>query len=139
MTWSNPKPDKAEEVARKRRMRAAEREWKAQQERMGVRAMPYTGLARPSFLYVIVDERGEVKVGFSVDVEKRRRELQVGRARPLSIYAREAVDCMFPREAEALAHETLKAHRIRGEWFKCHPEVALAAIRKAAWEAEDGS
>ena len=113
-----------------------EEAWARLQKHEG-RSLAFT-TTRPAFLYVIVDDRGECKVGFSGNVERRCRDLQGARARKLTIYAREPVDCMYPTEAEAAAHAYLKRYRLRGEWFACHPEIALAAIRRAAWEAEDG-
>lgn len=92
----------------------------------------------PSFVYVIVDTEGLVKVGFSQNVRKRAITLQSGSGRELTVYASEPVDGQNPKGAEAAAHRMLAKHRVRGEWFRCHPEVALAAIRKAAFLADNG-
>ena len=140
MATHNLKRDLREEQVRKRRLKQAERAYErllvARGDKPLVRVAAPT--VRSAFLYVITDGRGEVKVGFSVDVDKRRANLQTARATTLTVYARECVDCLYPKEAEDMAHKLLERYRVRGEWFKCHPEVALAAIRKAAWLAEDG-
>jgi hypothetical protein len=134
------KPDAREEKARKRRLREASQQWERLQVARGKRLFSHfvAPQSRSVFLYVIVSERGHVKVGFSNDVEKRRAALQGASAAGLTVYAREAIDCLYPREAEGMAHKLLERYRLRGEWFDCHPEMALAAVKKAAWLAEDG-
>lgn len=93
---------------------------------------------RTAFLYVICDDAGLVKVGISTDVKRRLSGLQSSTGRRLTIYAQEPLDTQDPFAAEAAAHRRLHRHRVRGEWFNCHPEQAFAAVRVTAFEAEDG-
>lgn len=98
----------------------------------------FTPFAEVLCLYVIWNGAPPVKVGYSQDVRKRLAGLQTGRADTLSVYAQEAVETLDILSAEQAVHAMLKRYRLRGEWFDCHPEIALAAVRKVAWLAEDG-
>lgn len=95
-------------------------------------ALSFAPSRAPAYLYVIVSEAGLVKVGFSQNVRKRLAGLQGATAHMLHIHAAEPVDEMLPMEAEGEAHRRLGRYRVRGDWFNCHPEVALAVIRKVA-------
>lgn len=93
----------------------------------------------PAFLYVVTAPDGTVKVGYATDPRRRLATLQSTAAQRLDLYATEAIDGQNPREAERHAHHILERHRIRGEWFRVHPEIALAAIRTAAFCADNGT
>ena len=93
---------------------------------------------RTTFLYVIWNGSDRVKVGISVDVTKRLSVLQSNTTEALAIYAAVPLDTLRPLDAERAAHGELRAYRIRGEWFSCHPEQALATVHRIAFMAEDG-
>lgn len=93
----------------------------------------------PAFVYVITAANGLVKVGVTQNPTKRLAQLQTATHHRLEIYATEPIDGQDPYAAERDAHRLLQRHRVRGEWFDCHPEAALAAIRKAAFWADNGA
>ncbi len=77
----------------------------------------------PGFVYFIQGETGgPIKIGYSDDVLKRLKGLQTGHPDNLRILF------TFPGnpEDEKAMHETLNAHRLRGEWFKPSTEVFSA-------------
>ena len=94
---------------------------------------------RTTFLYVIWNGADRVKVGISVDVTRRLGQLQGSTAETLAIYAAVPLDTSRPLMAERAAHDELRPYRLRGEWFACHPERALATIHRIAFMAEDGA
>lgn len=69
---------------------------------------------------------GPVKIGVTIELEKRLSSLQTGHHQELEVIA----SLEGGRETEAYLHESLAAHRIRGEWFTRSPEVE-AAIERA--------
>ena len=93
---------------------------------------------RTTFLYVIWNGSDRVKVGISVDVPRRLGQLQSSTAEALEVYGAVPLDTQCPLEIERAAHDELKRFRVRGEWFSCHPERALATIHRIAFMAEDG-
>lgn len=65
-----------------------------------------------------------VKIGWLTDAENiglRRSALQSGSAAPIELVATMRGD----RRLEAALHRVFKAHRVRGEWFKCCGPVRL--------------
>jgi hypothetical protein len=77
------------------------------------------------WIYGITD--GEhLKVGFAIDIEKRRRGLQTASPRELTVVYRWRVTQWKKSTAEILNaknwekhyHKKLAAHAVRGEWFK---------------------
>lgn len=83
------------------------------------------------FVYVITDEHGMSKIGFSSDPRARLAMLQTASAHPLRLMS------VIPmgRHAYAVeqeAHAMLDTHRVTGEWFNVSPNVATAAVYGAA-------
>jgi len=68
-----------------------------------------------SYLYVIIDTDGARKLGFSMNPDKRVKELQTGNPKELSVEYRLPV--RERRLAEKSLHALFPAERIRGEWF----------------------
>lgn len=71
------------------------------------------------WVYFITDGVGHVKIGYTVDVSARVRELQVGNPFPLSVIAAVKGGAQLEREL----HRRFAEHRMCGEWFKLAPEI----------------
>jgi hypothetical protein len=85
-----------------------------------------------SFIYVISNGRGLVKVGISTNPTARLAQLQRASAAHLSLAYVGALRCTgYAVEAEA--HRTLAGYRQNGEWFNCPADMAVAAIAAAAY------
>lgn len=67
-----------------------------------------------SYVYLIEDGAGRVKIGLAIDPQKRLRQLQTGSSSKLRILATLPGD----REDELLLHKTFRAERRGGEWFE---------------------
>ena len=99
-------------------------------------AEPATSETLADDLYVMQNSRisDEVKVGRSMDPEKRRRALQASQNYRMNILA------VFPGAGhlEPLVHGMLaycRVHDVPGrEWFKCNPQTAFGAIGTALGE-----
>ena len=84
-------------------------------------------------LYVMQNSRisAEVKIGRSINPDKRRRDLQASQNYRINISA------VFPGAGhlEPLVHDMLAYCRVRDvpgrEWFKCTPQTAFGAIGTA--------
>lgn len=77
----------------------------------------------PHIYFVQAEQGGPIKIGVSVDPERRLRELQT--ASPYRLVIRRTV----PNEghAERWLHEVFGPYRMEGEWFLAHPVVANVA------------
>lgn len=83
-------------------------------------------LMTPGQVYFIqAGNTGSIKIGWSSNVEKRLRMLQVASPEPLSLLHKEAGT---GRDERNLHHKFCRYHAI-GEWFKPHPEL-LAYIKE---------
>lgn len=83
------------------------------------------------YVYVIKGEHGRVKIGSSINPEKRCAELQTGSPVRLWIEHTAAIlGSALPVELEA--HAMLDRYRLNGEWFAVSVEVAVATIAAAA-------
>jgi hypothetical protein len=74
---------------------------------------------RTSFIYAVRAEDGAIKLGYTIDVERRRREfckLDRGHVEVLG----STVGTMTEEQA---IHRRLQAHRIEGEWYRPAAEV----------------
>ncbi|WP_371931827.1 GIY-YIG nuclease family protein [Mameliella sp. MMSF_3552] len=88
-------------------------------------------LGRRLWLYAIHDETaGAVKIGVSLDVDKRFLQICAGSASDLVLTTAVSV---FPSRVvglcEEYVHEVLRLRLVRGEWFKIHPACADTVIR----------
>jgi len=79
---------------------------------------------RLGFVYFIGGVDGPMKVGFSVDPDRRLRALQTANPKTLRVWGAIA----GPPELESHIHERLSATRTRGEWFE--RTAALAVMRE---------
>jgi len=87
------------------------------------------------FIYVIgpLDGAKSLKIGIARDLGERLMTLQIGNPEPLAFHG------AFPvagtnydaKRVEYLAHDILRDHRARGEWFMCNADKARAAIVEA--------
>ncbi len=71
------------------------------------------------FVYFLrAGNRGAIKIGMAIDVEKRVLELQTGNAFKLNVIAK--IPCDNREQAlhiEQQLHKRFAKQRIRGEWF----------------------
>lgn len=77
-------------------------------------------------LYVMQNEFGLIKIGRSLDPERRRKSLQSGEGCTIAVVA--VLEGQGHREEQI--HLSLKRHVIEGEWFR-GTQSARAAIREA--------
>jgi hypothetical protein len=76
----------------------------------------------PKVYFVINEQMTRLKIGTSVNPEKRLRSIQTGNADTLVIYGTVLGDRHFEKQL----HNELRKHRISGEWFS-FPECKLRA------------
>ena len=74
--------------------------------------------------------RGPIKIGVSKNPKARRSALQSSNAETLILLATEPGG--FEREGEL--HNSLKKHRITGEWFHPHADVLAAIASATPWK-----
>lgn len=84
--------------------------------------MVHVSDVRHSAVYFLVDGYGpeaRVKVGHTVDTDRRLRELQTAHGSKLRYLG------WIPggREQELRLHAALSPHHVRGEWYRLTPEV----------------
>jgi len=83
-------------------------------------------------VYVVGSYKGPVKIGIAHDVEKRLSALQTGHPHELRIYGTVEVPADIAREVEMACHGELASRRLRGEWFKASPNLALTTVEMMA-------
>lgn len=74
-------------------------------------------------IYFIGPESGPIKIGYTVNVTLRLRDLRLANALPLKLWA----SIHGPTKLEREYHRRFAAHRLHGEWFERHPDI-LAEI-----------
>ena len=72
------------------------------------------------YVYFIGPESGPVKIGFAVDVERRRIAIQCGHPTKLIVHATMPGN----RAIEQGMHSRFQAQHIRGEWFALNGDLA---------------
>lgn len=85
------------------------------------------------YIYVIPCE-DLLKIGVARDVKDRWRALAT--SNPLigePLYVSKTLDGAITIEREI--HAELRKYRVRGEWFRCDPQIALDAVRRHEVEA----
>lgn len=88
--------------------------------------------AATSFVYVIGQADGPLKIGVSSDVEKRRKSLQTASHKDfLIIHLSRPMRRKDAFAVERDSHQQLAAHAVGGEWFSCTAEEARCAIERA--------
>ena len=97
------------------------------------------GSAPPSigFVYVIRGEHGLIKVGSSTNPRARLAQLRTASPFPLEIDYLGFTRSDLYVEVEKTAHAILADHRVNLEWFDCEPDIAVAAIHRAAFRLGD--
>lgn len=81
------------------------------------------GLRGEGSLYFIGSEDGPIKVGWTKEVPRRLREISTANWLPISVYG----TIVGTSELEALAHDQLAEHCVRGEWFERDAALSLLA------------
>ena len=92
----------------------------------GVRAVQAPDGGRAPSLYMVQSggPSGPVKIGYATNVLYRVSNLQTGNPERLTLILEARVP--DPAALEAELHDRFCAHRIRGEWFRYHQDVAAA-------------
>lgn len=86
-----------------------------------------------TFVYVIGRPQGPVKIGMSIDPERRAKALQPGCPFPLRVLHRVAfLSGKKAYEVEQQTHEILDDCATVGEWFDVDADYALDSIRVVA-------
>ncbi len=90
-----------------------------------------------TYLYVIASSvEGPCKIGYSVQPEKRVRQLQTGHAQTLKLHYSELVPQHEARRIEKQIHTTIGYLRSRGEWFNITVNDAIAEVQFGLMSAE---
>lgn len=126
-----------------RKMRVSETDYLVSDQRILLSADGARRLGHPQFasaliraqdqtswqsIYVI-PANGLVKIGIASDVNRRLAALRTGNPHIESVaYASAKLRCAG--DVEKAVHLELAAFKVRGEWFRCAPEIAIAAIRR---------
>jgi len=84
---------------------------------------------KAEFLYVIGTGHRSVKVGRSVEPERRKNDLQGGAFAHLRVVYSRA--CDTAHLAEKIAHTILAQYRQSGEWFQVSEQEAIRAVDTA--------
>lgn len=85
-----------------------------------------------SYIYIVgASKDGPVKIGLSVDPERRRRQLQTGYPEPLQVFHTEEVESDWVQIMEGIIHRENRHKRLKGEWFRMSVEDAILEIRHA--------
>jgi hypothetical protein len=83
-------------------------------------------------IYFIVPENERmVKIGRSIDVQRRLIDLQIGSPVRLRVYASFRVPLSHSVSIEGYLHYAFKKHYLHGEWFKFTAEMKRAVDRGA--------
>lgn len=85
-----------------------------------------------AFVYFIASGRDIIKVGMAKDVGKRVRALQTGGPFEMKVIHKIEVAAERVAALEKLIHKRLKRYRIRGEWFRVEPALAIRTAERAA-------
>lgn len=89
-----------------------------------------------AYVYVIGIVDNPVKVGFAADTARRLMGLQIGCPDEMKLFHAIKVTRGAATSVERGAHERLREHHRRGEWFNVTAEEAKAAILASVPEAE---
>jgi hypothetical protein len=80
-------------------------------------------------VYIVgVMPSGPVKIGLSTNFRNRLVCLQTGFHLDLKLIRKWKLNCSSATRLERAAHRELKDVQLKGEWFSCSPDVAIAAI-----------
>jgi predicted GIY-YIG superfamily endonuclease len=81
--------------------------------------------SRRGFVYVIQAANNTCKIGISIDVEKRIRDLQRTSGKFLKLVRSFETSRESMRDVESAAHAHFHEHRVSGEWFDLSPDDAV--------------
>ncbi|HEY8593294.1 MAG TPA: GIY-YIG nuclease family protein [Sphingomicrobium sp.] len=86
---------------------------------------------RKGRVYFVGAPGGEIKIGYSVDLRRRRNELQVGSSKKVQVLA----SVPGGREEEAAMHLRFRHLHLRGDWFEPGPDLLAYIWQVAGWSA----
>lgn len=84
------------------------------------------------YVYCIGGDYGPVKVGYSVNPEKRVQDFQTGNSLELRVLAKREGGLRCEYEA----HRALRNHWVRGEWFKRKETLAYFGVDERGSDLE---
>lgn len=90
-----------------------------------------------AYVYVIGSSGGPCKVGYSVDTERRLRDLQRPRTQRITVFGKWPIGHAAALSVERYAHWLLREKQISGEWFDVTAEEAADAVSAAIHEGVD--
>lgn len=90
-----------------------------------------------AYVYVIGSPNGPTKVGYSVDTERRLKNLQRPITQRIQIFGKWPVGYSSALAVERYAHWLLREKQISGEWFDVTPDEASEAVARAVNEGVD--
>src|SRR3981189_1702802 len=79
--------------------------------------------SRVTFVYVIASGPRNVKIGYSIDPERRLAQLQTGHERRLSLVHKEPVPDQQAPLIEKRIHHANRHKYLHGEWFDLTPTM----------------
>lgn len=85
---------------------------------------------KASYIYIITNQINSVKIGFSVDPNKRVKQLQTGSSDKLELFWYTEISAPI-HQIEKMIHKNLKHYKKVGEWFAIEPEIAKQEIEYA--------
>lgn len=83
------------------------------------------------YIYAIASGPESIKIGYSLDPERRVGQLQTGHERLLKLVHKEAVSAEKAPILERLIHQANRHKCLHGEWFKLTHEDAIREIQFA--------
>ena len=81
-----------------------------------------------SYLYIIGSKDGPYKMGFSVNPNRRLKQLQTGHSLDLLVHYIKEVDRALVKYLEYLLHKEIGRFKIRGEWYDMPLDQAIVEI-----------
>lgn len=85
-----------------------------------------------SYTYIMKNDFGLIKVGNSINPERRREDLKSSSGTGV-----ELICVKKGYHLESLVQEKLKEHKTHGEWFSCTLEQAVQALEEAKEEHDN--
>jgi hypothetical protein len=90
-----------------------------------------------AYVYVIGSQSGPCKVGYSVDTERRLKDIQRPKTQRIQIFGKWPLGHATALAVERYAHWLLRDKQISGEWFDVTAEEAADAVSRAVREGVD--
>jgi hypothetical protein len=94
---------------------------------------PVPAIEARRFIYVISTPNG-VKIGIANNPERRFKSLRSSSPEKMDVHFTGEGPARIIEWAEVRCHRDLVPHHIRGEWFSCSPEIAVAVVKSVLEE-----